>query len=74
MILSPIQENSALQKSMASPQEPVSMQLSQTPNPGVRDSPTYAVCTTVPAAWGCHSLLWLFVPLWEQGGSVYFAG
>lgn len=50
------------------------MQLSQTPNPGVRDSPTYAVCTTVPAAWGCHSLLWLFVPLWEKGGSVYFAG
>lgn len=23
---------------------------------------------------GCHGLLWLFVPLWEKGGSVYFIG
>lgn len=52
MTLSHIQGNVSLQKSGDSPQGPTGMQLSQDPEPGVKDSPTHAVCTTVPAAWG----------------------
>jgi hypothetical protein len=36
---------------------------------------TYTCCLhNCASSLGCHGLPWLFVPLWEKGGNVYFAG
>lgn len=58
---------------MDSLQGPTSMQLSQNPKPGAQDAPTHAVCTTVLAARGVMASPG-FVPHWEKGSNVYFAG
>lgn len=58
---------------MDSLQGPTSTQLSQNPKPGVQDAPTHAVCMTVLAARGVMASRG-FVPRWEKGSNVYFAG